>query len=142
MIKVERPGGAPRVAPGRSVKRSGTASASAADFAKALEEATARQAPQPVGPAHPIDAVLAVQEVPDATTARRRAKRRAEQLLGALDQIRHDILIGAIPRSRLKALSEVVKVQRAVVDDPQLQQVLDEIELRAAVELAKWSDAD
>jgi hypothetical protein len=37
----------------------------------------------------------------------------------------------------LVALARALRDQRAQIDDPQLIEVLDEIELRAAVELAK-----
>ncbi|MCH9020057.1 MAG: hypothetical protein IIA73_06805 [Proteobacteria bacterium] len=58
-------------------------------------------------------------------------------MLDRLDEIRHALLFGAIPRHRLLALQREVREKRVAVADPRLNQLLDEIDLRAAVELAK-----
>ena len=91
------------------------------------------------GPARlaPTNNLLALQEVTDATQSRRRAVRRGKDLLDRLDEIRHALLLGSISPDRLVALARALRDQRAQIDDPQLIGVLDEIELRAAVELAK-----
>ena len=54
-----------------------------------------------------------------------------------MEEIRHGLLLGMIPRAKLHALSQTVREQRQYVTDPRLGAVLDEIELRAKVELAK-----
>ena len=84
-----------------------------------------------------VDAVLALQEVSDATHGRGRTIRRGHDLLDRLDEIRHGLLIGAIPEHRLKALARAVKAERQRTGDPRLVEVIAEIELRCAVELAK-----
>lgn len=84
-----------------------------------------------------IDALLALQEVADPVEGRRRAVRRSSRLLDQLDEIRHGLLLGAIPRTRLQSLAEALKSEREHVSDPRLVEVIDEIELRAQVELAK-----
>ncbi len=89
-------------------------------------------------PVAPIPALLALQETPDATTGRARAAVRGKQLLDHLDEIRLGLLMGAIPRHTLKALASGVRAQRAEVADPRLIEILDEIELRAQVELTKY----
>jgi len=89
------------------------------------------------GPLAAVDSLLALQEVPDATTGRSRGLARAEDMLEHLDEIRLGLLMGAIPEARLSALMQSVKDNRDQVDDPRMAAVLDEIELRAAVELAK-----
>ena len=58
-------------------------------------------------------------------------------MLDHLDAIRHGLLLGSIPRDKLNGLLAVVRERRDDVGDPRLAAVLDEIELRAAVELAK-----
>jgi len=85
----------------------------------------------------PTNNLLALQEVADATQSRRRAVRRGKDLLDRLDDIRHGLLLGTIPADRLVALARTLREQRAMIDDPQLLALLDDIELRAAVELAK-----
>ena len=84
-----------------------------------------------------VDALLALQEVPDATGRRAPGVRRAEDLLDRLEDIRLGLLQGSIPRDRLGQLLDTVRSQREQVEDPRLNVLLDEIELRAAVELAK-----
>jgi hypothetical protein len=85
----------------------------------------------------PTHNLLALQEVADATQSRRRAVKRGNDLLDRLDEIRHGLLLGTISPDRLVVLARNLREQRANIDDPQLIAVLDEIELRAAVELAK-----
>jgi hypothetical protein len=47
------------------------------------------------------------------------------------------LLTGSLPRGQLEALRHMAKQQGDLLNDPQLQSVLSEIELRVAVELAK-----
>lgn len=84
-----------------------------------------------------LDALLAMQEVDDRAARRSQAKRRGEALLDQLDGLRRDLLMGAVPRDRLAAIARRIREQRAAVDDPTLAAILDEIDLRAQVELAK-----
>ncbi len=105
-----------------------------------VESSSEEAAPSAVGGASPlaaVDSLLALQEVPDATTGRSRAVLRAEDMLDHLDEIRLGLLMGAIPESKLSALMRTVRENRDQIDDPRMAAVLDEIELRAAVELAK-----
>lgn len=86
-----------------------------------------------------VDALLALQETDDALHApRRRAIRRGEEMLDILDEIKLSLLAGQLPKSRLTRLLSVVERQQGVFHDPRLQDVLDQIELRARVELAKF----
>ena len=59
------------------------------------------------------------------------------RMLDLLDDLRHGLLRGAVPVSKLEGLLSLVRNQRDRIDDPRLAEVLDEIEVRAAVELAK-----
>ena len=69
----------------------------------------------------------------------KRAKKRGVMLLDAIDQIKIDLLMGGVPQSRLNQLNQMVNSQRDEVMDPKLRAVLDEIDLRVQVELAKFS---
>jgi Class II flagellar assembly regulator len=53
------------------------------------------------------------------------------------DDLRHALLIGALPLIQLERLSRNLAARRSGIDDPRLAEVVGEIELRAAVELAK-----
>lgn len=85
------------------------------------------------------DPLLGLQQVETATDrhARGRVIRRADSVLDRLAALQADLLAGMIPASRLQALTKMLRVQRERVDDPQLNTLIDEIELRAEVELAK-----
>lgn len=84
-----------------------------------------------------LDTLLAVQEAESSHERRARARRRANDLLEGLDQIRDGLLNGQISPERLDALASMVASHRDEVDDPHLAELLDEIELRVQVELAK-----
>jgi hypothetical protein len=88
-----------------------------------------------------IESLLAVQSV-DADGQGRGKKRllqRGEELLDRLEDIRRGLLLGTIPKSRLNQLAQMVRNKREAGADPELAAILDEIELRAEVELAKLS---
>jgi len=63
-------------------------------------------------------------------------------LLDMLDQVRDGLLAGGIPRATLNRLANAVSKRQDGFADPKLQTVLDEIDLRARVELAKLEQSD
>ncbi len=84
-----------------------------------------------------LDALIALQEVGGPLERRRRATSRAGLILDALDELKLELLAGGLTPTVVEALARAVRDQRALTDDPRLEGVLDEIETRAAVELAK-----
>ena len=90
-----------------------------------------------LAPLTSLAGILAAQEVDEPLTGRRRARQRGDQLLDALDELKLALLDGKLPPGKLRALQSLASAQRGRADDPALQAVLDEIELRTAVELAK-----
>jgi hypothetical protein len=84
-----------------------------------------------------LDTLLTVQEIPDAIAGRRRAVQRGDALLDRLEDVRLALLTGVLPRERLEQLSRLARTDRTAITDPRLNAVLDEIDLRVAVELAK-----
>ncbi|CUW38605.1 Putative Flagellar assembly regulator FliX(Flagellar assembly regulator FliX, class II,1-141) [Magnetospirillum sp. XM-1] len=103
-----------------------------------MEEAHAVEAPVGITG---IDALLVVQQVDNSVEreARRRLVRRGEELLDGLEELRHGLLMGEIPTSRMMNLAQNVRMRRENCADPRLAAILDEIELRVEVELAKLS---
>jgi len=89
----------------------------------------------------PVGSILAAQEVSDHSEqeARRILRKRGEDILDRLDEIRRDMLAGAIPVERLANLAQMLKNKRESVEDTKLLEIIDEIELRAEVEIAKLS---
>ena len=86
-----------------------------------------------------VDTLLALQSVGDVTEreARKRMIRRGEEILDQLEDLRHGLLIGSMSRDKLEGLAKTVRNSREDCADPRLGSILDEIELRAEVELAK-----
>ncbi|MFC4349681.1 flagellar assembly protein FliX [Kordiimonas lipolytica] len=89
------------------------------------------------GPIASLDAVIALQGVPDATERRSKGLKRAEEMLDLLEEVRKGILLGAIPAPKLRGLADMARNQRGKTDDKKLDEILADIELRAEVELAK-----
>ena len=87
-----------------------------------------------------VSTILALQgaEGEEGDAAKQRARARADEILRKLDLLRLDILAGVIPRDHLIGLAQSVKSMRERVFDPALAEVLDDIDLRAQVELAKY----
>jgi hypothetical protein len=88
-----------------------------------------------------VDALIALQEVGGPLERRRRATGRASRILDALEALKLELLAGGLTAAVIEALTRAVRDQRALTDDPRLEGVLDEIETRAAVELAKLESA-
>jgi hypothetical protein len=88
-----------------------------------------------------VGALFALQEVPDSTAQRRKAMARATHLLDRLGDLQFGLLDGAIDPRSLADLAASAREARGVTDDVRLQGILDDIELRAAVELAKLETA-
>ena len=84
-----------------------------------------------------LDGVLAAQEVPDAAGERRRASRHGHGLLDELQALQIGMVEGWVSEAALHRLAGLLDRLRPAVTDPELAAVLEEIELRAAVELAK-----
>ncbi len=90
-----------------------------------------------VSSASVVNPLLSVQEVPDAAEERKRAVQHGHSILDELEELRMGLLFGSIPLWQLEKLEGLVKRHRENLDDPRLLEILDEIEVRAAVELAK-----
>ncbi|MDZ4364520.1 flagellar assembly protein FliX [Brevundimonas sp.] len=84
-----------------------------------------------------LSALMALQGVEDVTERRRRAVRRGFGLLDRLDDLKLAMLSGDAGEAALGRLSRSLSDDRPVDLQPGLAAVLDQIELRAAVELAK-----
>jgi hypothetical protein len=94
------------------------------------------------GPIAALDSILALQDMGDASDGRSKGLAHGEQLLDILDSVRDGLLAGGIPRTTLNRLAVAVTRRHDVFADPKLQDVLDQIELRAHVELAKLEQMD
>lgn len=84
-----------------------------------------------------VDALLALQGEGDATERRRRSLKRGHDLLDGLDRLKAALLSGRVPLQQLKTLAARLAERSGSSGDPGLDDLLAQIELRAAVELAK-----
>ena len=84
-----------------------------------------------------VDAVIGMQEITDDNKDERGAKNRANLILDKLEDIRMGLLLGEIPKSNLEELSKVLEVARENSVDSKLLEIIDDIELRAKIEIAK-----
>jgi len=84
-----------------------------------------------------IDALIALQGIEDPTVRRRRAVKHGTRALDALDELKLGLLSGTLGQATLLRLKAVAADLKDSSGDEGLDQVLGEIELRVAVELAK-----
>ncbi|MFN3686055.1 flagellar assembly protein FliX [Salinarimonas sp.] len=132
-----RPGAGPS-STSRTRGTSGNTRFSVAEEARS--EATAR--PAASAPTASLDAILALQGEPDLGERRRRASARGRALLDGLDRLKAGLLAGRVSQSELAALEARLVEARERSGDPRLDGILDEIELRARVEIAKLAQRD
>ena len=121
--------------------RVGGRGAAAGGFAAGGSSSASSAAPAPrtgaMSAVTSLDALLALQDVEGPLERRRRAMRRAGRILDALDEMKLSLLEGGEGDAQLIRLSDAVRAERDKTHDSGLEGVLDEIETRAAVEIAK-----
>lgn len=84
-----------------------------------------------------LDAILALQAVGGPLEGRKRSVKRGQTLLDLLDDIKADLLVGRIGADRLDQMASTLAEMRER-SLPGLDGVLDDIDLRVRVELAKF----
>ena len=124
------------------VRRPSKAKGAGTQFAEELSAAVASSATGPASetpPAGAAGSILSVQEASGDEGRRRRtlARDRAEDLLDRLELLRREILVGAVSKNQLQELARRARAGRITSDDPRLNEILAEIDLRTQVEIAK-----
>jgi hypothetical protein len=84
-----------------------------------------------------IDALIALQGIEEPAERRRRAVKHGRRALDALDELKLGLLAGTLDQGTLLRLKSAATDLKADSGDGNLDQVLAEIDLRVAVELAK-----
>lgn len=135
-MKIDPTGPARATASSRRSERA--SSLRTGEFAKHLESPSANAGISGGNPIGAIDTLLSLQEVDDSLSGPARASKRALEILDGLEELREGLLVGTMSRESLINLAGLVRMRRPNVTDPRLKEVLDEIELRAEVELAKF----
>lgn len=137
-MKIDKPGSvSSTVGPRRGERAS---SARPGEFSRLLDQPEGASAVSTSNAIGSVDALLAAQSVEGATEEeRRQARARGDDILDRLDELRHGLLTGTLSRGQVVALANLVRSRRSTIMDPKLRELLDEIELRAEVEIAKLS---
>jgi len=132
-MRIDGPGNRPNI----NRTRKGTQSGSGGGFSVSDETASRGQASMAsAGQAARIDSILALQTVEDPLFSRKKAVRHGQSMLDTLEEMKADLLLGRISEGRLNRLMALVTRARPDAD-PNLKALIDDIELRARVELAK-----
>lgn len=123
-----------------SVKKKDKAGKSDGTFGSMLgggtEQAAGAGAPSSIAM---VDVLLAVQGADDPAqrAARKRMMKRGDNILDLLDNLRLSLLSGGLTVGQVIDIADVVASHREKVMDPRLTAILDEIDLRAQIEIAK-----
>jgi len=128
-----------------SAKKTGKSAASSA-FASLLglsetDEAAPTTQLSDVAATAAVGNMLALQEISEDDVKRRKLVQQGKNMLEELENLRRQLLMGKIPGSMLQTLARQLSIQRQQVADQKLMDILDDIELRVAVELAKLESA-
>ena len=133
-MKVTGPSGPLSARSPRAARASGGFSVPSAGPAAGPSATTSASAPSAVTD---VSALMALQGVEDVTERRRRAIRRGGGLLDRLEELKLALLMGEAGDGALDRLTRTLREERPVDADAGLNSLLDQIDLRAAVELAK-----
>ncbi|HEU5048582.1 MAG TPA: flagellar assembly protein FliX [Rickettsiales bacterium] len=130
---------------GATGKKKGTSSVGGGDFLGLLStgETESASASQPTSDVQSVsmDALLSLQEMPDNEVARRQAMQEGSNIIETLDKLRLDLLTGKVSGNLLNRLNDLTRIKHQFTNDPRLESIIQDIELRAAVELAKLERA-
>ncbi|MGB4057312.1 MAG: flagellar assembly protein FliX [Alphaproteobacteria bacterium] len=121
-------------------KKSGKTERSDSNFGDFMTSgATASESAQATQSIGTVDSLLALQgaESPTEGAARKRMKRRAGVILDELEKVRISMLTGGMTVGHMIDIADVIASHREKISDPALTDIMDEIDLRAQVELAK-----
>lgn len=94
------------------------------------------QAMAPMSAMQDIGSLLALQSVEDPLARRKRQVKRGTDMLDLLERMKADLVVGLVSPGRLDQMARLLSEARER-GEPGLDGLLDDIELRVAVELAK-----
>jgi len=84
-----------------------------------------------------VGTIVALQAVEEPSERRRKAVEIGDRILDLLEKLKIRVLSGEVSMSDLNALKSVIGRQLDLESDPELNDVLKQIDLRARVEIAK-----
>ncbi|MCP5361294.1 MAG: hypothetical protein H6908_01425 [Hyphomicrobiales bacterium] len=89
----------------------------------------------------PMSSLLALQEADDTLEKRRERVNYGETLLNYLESLQLGLLNGSVEPGLVRQMTTEVRAMHTISDDPVLETILEQIEVRAEVELAKLQQA-
>lgn len=150
-MKIKGPSGPSKTAKTGASKSGGAKSSSSTSafehvLAAASDAADAAEASPQVagaGVVSHVDVLLMAQaaEDPAQGKARRHMRRRGDRILDALDVMRDKLLTGQLSVADMLDVAASIATHKARITDPAMEAVLEEIDLRAQVEIAKMRRA-
>ena len=106
-------------------------------FTAVLDGEIKTERPSPSVKVATLDAIVPVDSATIEEQHKNLAKGRAVFILDRLEDIRQGLLLGAVSQSGLQELARTIREARGETLDPKMSDILDDIELRAKIELAK-----
>ncbi|MDE3038374.1 MAG: flagellar assembly protein FliX [Pseudomonadota bacterium] len=132
------------ITPSSTVKKSGGVSR-IGNFANILatSETSETVSSVPTGDVAVTDLsnLLALQEISEEDIRRRKLAQQGKGIIDVLEGLRRQLLVGTLPPRLLHDLRRQIELRKQLVNDPTLTAIVEDIELRAAVELAKLEAA-
>jgi len=136
-MRIDGPGRTQNLTSTSGARRAGGAGgAFTLDMGGAAAKPGAPTATAPAASLGALGAMLALQEFEDPRERRKRGLKRGHDLLDRLESLKIALLSGSMPDTEMDALVTTLSM-RVPTDDPGLESLLDDIDLRARVELAK-----
>ncbi len=133
-MKITGPGPVSNVAKSKSAGKSG----GDGSFSKFLDSASNEKEVHNTSSITKINAVNFITSIDgDEQSRRRQLAEEGEDLLDELSKIRDALLLGNLSADRLRAISAKIARIESNSSDPLLNDIIEEIKTRAAVELAK-----
>lgn len=140
-MEVKGPSGPSKTGKTSKTSKGGSSSAAGAfsSLISGAEETSSASGMGATQAATGLDAILFAQAIDgdEARKSKKQAVVRGNDILDSLNELKVGLLTGTLSGKRITRLKNLIDQQRGMVDDPRLLQILDEIDLRAAVELAK-----
>ena len=102
------------------------------------DEPSSTAATSLASPVSALDGLLAMQEVSDEEIAKKKALKQGNLTLDSLEDLRRAMIFGEVTPAKLQRVYNQIQQQKFTITNPELKAVMHEIEIRAAVELAKF----
>ncbi len=134
-IKVTGYGAIKSTTPAR--KSSGGSSVSFSSLLSGAQSSSAATQATEISATTGLSNLFALQEISEEERKRERALKHGKSMLDVLERLRQQLLMGEIPSHMLADLSLTLEEQKQTLSDPYLMGLIEDIELRVAVELAK-----